>query len=174
MKNNLRGLLGLIMVMTVFIAHAQDLKIDVVLNHLKTIKTQEHDGDELYFTTSEYQKNTSTVYKRIPKKPLYLTSKRAEELANFGLWSGVLKEGKAVTVIVALNEYDPMLMDPDELIGSMRVTFKNDKGTLKTKWSIPNRMDGPEVITGQHGAIQKFDLVGPVGRYEVYLSVKKK
>lgn len=167
-------LMGFLSNSVAFSAAEKSLNLELLLNKVKVVKAQEIDGDELYFTTSVYRKNESTVYSRIPEKPAYFNPLMIKKAANLSLWSGDLTQGQSVAVVISLNELDQMLLDPDELIGSMRVIIQNDKGSLKTRWSIPNRMEGPETIAGQKGDIQKFDLFGPNGHYEVYLSLVSK
>ena len=148
-------------------ANAGDVNPNLVLDHVKVIQASERDGDELYFDIGVYQVNQPTQYIRIPEKPKHWPSQLMDKVMHVPLWSQALKPGQTVTLIVSLMESDGSLLNPDDLIGSMRVTLKNDNGTLQTRWSIPNR-PGDLVASD----IQKFDLQGE-GKYEVYLGIKK-
>jgi len=161
----LAGLLSLLSATNAFSAEG-DLRPSLVLNQIRVIAASESGGDELYFDIGIYQSNQPTQYLRIPKKPMHWSSAIVDKIKEVPLWSQSLKSGQAVTLIVSLIDRDRSSMNPDDLIGTIRVDLNNDKGHLKTRWSMPNR---PASIGNK--AMQKFDLMGE-GRYEVSFTVK--
>lgn len=159
------------------------IKPQLVLNQIKVEKQQERDGDELYLTLGARVDGESIQYIRIPAKPDHWLSRQIELVKNVSLWSEPLAEGQAVTVNIELNEADAEPLNPDDLLGIMRVRLKNEKGSLTVYWDIPNRtgIDAPKKRAGQPadtfsqepGKVGKFDLYNDGAHYEVYLSVNK-
>jgi hypothetical protein len=142
------------------------IKPSIVVNHIKAIKSTENLRDELYFDISVYRAKQPTQYFRIPEKPFHWVSDRLDEVSGLQVWSQPIKAGETVTVIISLIEMDALHLNPDDLIGLMRVKLKNDNGVLQAHWDMPNQ-------TKDHNKIQKFELSGDNSRYEVDLSLKK-
>jgi hypothetical protein len=150
-----------------------ELKPRLVLDHLKVIQVQEKTGDELYFDISVYRANQSVHYLRVPAKPMHWPSQLMQNVSEVTLWSGPLKEGETVNLIVSLMESDASPFNPDDLLGLMRVSLKNMKGVLQTRWSMPNRYDSVGKAGAKRSGIQKFDMLGEGAHYDVYLSLTK-
>ncbi len=158
------------------------VKPELVLNQIKVVTKQEQeaDGDELYLTLSARE---GAEFTRIPAKPDHWLSRQIDSIKNVSLWSKPIAEGESVTLVIELNEQDAEPMNPDDLLGIMRVQLKNEKGSLTVHWDIPNRsgIDAPKKMDGEladtmsqeSGKVQKFDLVNDGAHYEVYLSVKE-
>ncbi len=157
----------------VLLAAEHALTPSLILNQVKVLKASERDGDELYFDISVYRPGHTTHYLRVPEKPIHWTSRVIERVKSVPLWSQPLKSGQAITLIVSLIDSDMSVLNPDDLIGSMRVDIKNKNGALQISWSMPNRVDGPITIANQNGDVQKFELRDKHGQYDVYLSLKK-
>ncbi len=139
----------------------------LMMDHVDVIKATERDGDELYFDIAVYQGNQPTQYLRIPAKPMNWPSGVMDKVKKIILWSQPLQSGQAITLIVSLLDSDGSVLNPDDLIGSMRVDLKNEKGSLQTRWSMPNHTESLGTKN-----MQKFELLGG-GQYDVYLSLKK-
>lgn len=174
------------LVFAAFAGRANDLSIkpELVLDKIRLVKTQERDGDELYFTLSARVGNKPTKYIRIPVKPEHWLSGKISTVKKVHLWSEPLVDGQSVTVIVELNEQDSGgPLDPDDLLGVMRVKLKNEHGELRVLWDIPNQ-------TGENAAkktagetadthavephhTHKFDLQNNEAHYEVHMSMSK-
>ncbi len=170
---NLGILIGLWMFSTMLIAaSSNDQVARLVLNHVSLIQHQEADGDELYFDVSVFRSKEPTQYLRVPAKPFHWKSQRIQDVSNMTLWSDMIKKGEDVTIIVSLMETDMTALYPDELIGSVRVKFKNENGVLHTRWSMPNHV-GEVAFKGKKESVQKFDLVNDGAHYKVDLSVVK-
>lgn len=148
------------------------LKPALILNHLKPVKLNEKSGDELYMDIGVYRAQKQGRFYRIPKFPKNWPSSHLDKIKKITLWSEPVKAGERVILIVSLLEQDITPMNPDDLIGSMRVDMKNEDGVLSVQWSIPNRSTGPVTILGEHGNIERFELLSDKGEYEAYLSLK--
>ena len=171
-------LLGVMIVSNLFAADKMaeakktTLKPALILNHLKPIKLTEKSGDELYMDIGVYRAQKKGRFYRVPKFPGNWPSSHLDKIKKVTLWSEPVKEGERVILIVSLLEQDMTPMNPDDLIGSMRVDLKNEKGVLNVQWSIPNRTTGPVTILGEDGHIERFELLSEKGEYQVYLSLK--
>ncbi len=180
------GVLSVSIVFSASAASTKDLTIkpELMLDQIKLIKAQESDGDELYFTLSARVGNKPTEYIRIPVKPEHWLSGKIEAVNKIHLWSEPLVEGQSVTIIVELNEQDSAgPLNPDDLLGVMRVKLKNEKGLLQASWDIPNQtgVNAPKKLAGEpadtHAPeahhVHKFDLQNDGSHYEVHMSMSK-
>lgn len=155
------------------LAHAKPvLKPELVLDHIKAIQTRERRGDQVYLDISTYRANQPTRYHRIPKHPIHWQSALIDKIKSVPLWSEEIKEGQEVILIISLMEQDLPSINPDDLIGSIRVKLKNKRGQLRVQWSLPNRVGGPIFIAGEYGQIEKFQLFDEQNQYEVYLFLR--
>lgn len=171
MKRICQGMLLSLLLVPVLI-FAAEIKPSLILDHIKVIKIGESGGDELYFDISTHHADQSTVYKRIPSLPMHWLSKMGDKIRGVVLWSEPLLPGKAVTVILSLNEADAYPWNIDDVIGTIKVQLKNKGGKLQARWSIPNRSDKPVIMTEQNVHEQKFDLISTNGHYAVYLNLQ--
>jgi len=144
-----------------------ELTPSLIMNQIKVLTASERGGDELYFDISIYKANQPTQYARIPARPMHWPSQYLDKVQQVSLWSQPLKAGQAVTLIVSLIESDGSVVNPDDLIGSVRLALKNDKGALQTSWSMPNSLAGVS-----QDAMQTFEMQGQ-GKYQVSFSLKK-
>lgn len=166
------GVVGLVMVSSVF-AKNDALSTRLVFDHMKVVKASEHDGDELYFDVSVYQLNQPTQYIRIPEKPMHWLSQLLAKNTPVTLWTGSVSPKHPVTLVVSLMDADMSKMNPDDVIGSMRVELKNHDGKLVAYWSLPNRHDAPVMTSSIKENTHEFALItSKNGTYEVYFSLK--
>lgn len=140
----------------------EGLKTRLVLDHVNIIRTTEHGNDELYFDISVYHSNKTINHIRVPNPPLHWPSKLMEKASQLVLWSGSLQRGQSVTIMVSLMEADSSPLNPDDTIGSVRVTLTNQNDTLQAHWLDQK---------AQYGKIHKFDLQEE-GHYQVFLSTE--
>lgn len=160
------------------------IKPELILNQIKVGGEQEHDGDELFLTLNSRVSGGVIEYQRIPAKPGHWLSRQIDEVKNVSLWSAPLADGQSATVNIELNDEDAEPLDPDDLLGLMRVELKNEKGSLVVHWDIPQRtgIDAPKKREGEvadtfseeSGHVVKFLLNNDGSYYEVHLSVKHK
>lgn len=155
----------------VFAVNNQVIKPNLSLNQIKVIKEGEWFGENLYFDISVLRINQSTQYIRIPEFPLGWPSSSTNTLKQTTLWSEPIESGKKVILIVSLMDQDSKPLNPDDVIGLIRIELKNEKGNLHARWSMPNQKSAP--VIGTIGTIQKFELSNIHGHYEVYLSLDK-
>jgi hypothetical protein len=147
------------------------LQPKLVLSHMSVVKEQESNSDELYFDIKINRRHHSAQYIRIPKGPDHWSSHRLNKLEDIPLWSEPLGLGESIILIVSLIESDGSTLNPDDLIGLVRVKLTNEKGHLKSDWTMPNQLDGVLKRVNEWGPIKKIDLIGGAAHYQVYLSV---
>lgn len=175
MKRNYQYILASLILFPVLLFAANtgtDLKPSLILKHIKIIKTGESGGDELYFDISTYRAGKPTHYARIPELPNHWISQIMDKVRGVNLWSETLAPGEVVTVILSLNEADTPPWNSDDVIGSIKVQLKNEKGNLQTRWSIPNRSDSLITTAGPAGDIHRFELMGGNGNYEISIRLQ--
>lgn len=152
-----------------FAVNKQEFSPKLVLDHIKMVKQGELLGDDLYFDISVLRVNQPTQYIRIPEFPLHLPSSKINTVKSAPLWSEPIKSGEKITLIVSLMDQDSKPLNPDDLIGLIRVELKNEKGNLQVQWSMPNQKSVP--VTWAINTTQKFLLSNANGQYELYLSI---
>ncbi|AHE66938.1 hypothetical protein [Legionella oakridgensis] len=164
--------IGLFFSSVVLAANNQTIQPSLNLNQIKMIKGGEALGDDLYFDISILKANQPTQYLRVPKYPLYWPSTELASLKSVPLWSESLKNGQKIILIISLIDQDAKPMNPDDVIGVIRVELHNEHGHLQARWSMPNQKEGP--IVSSTGSVQKFELSNNAyGHYEVLLSLDK-
>ncbi len=181
------GVLSVSLMFTAFAGSAKNLSIqpELVLDKIKLVKAQEHDGDELYFTLSARAGNKPTQYIRIPLQPEHWLSGKISAIKQVHLWSEPLVDGQSAVIVIELNEQDSSgALDPDDLLGVMQVTLKNEQGVLHIRWDTPYQAgeNAPQNIAGEVVATHvaeshhthKFDLQNDKAHYEVYMKIKNK
>lgn len=175
MKRNYQSILACLILFPVLLFAANkgtELKPSLILKHIKIIKTGEPAGDELYFDISTYRAGKPTHYARIPELPGHWISQIMDKVRGITLWSEPLAPGEAVTVILSLNEADAAPWNNDDMIGSIKIQLKNEKGTLQARWSLPNRSDSLITTSGPAGDIHSFELMSGNGNYEISIRLQ--
>ncbi|OHE77603.1 MAG: hypothetical protein A3F67_02950 [Verrucomicrobia bacterium RIFCSPHIGHO2_12_FULL_41_10] len=162
-------LAGLCSSSLVFAANNQPIQSNLILNQIKVIKEGDWLSDDLYFDISVLRANRPTQYIRLPEFPLYWPASQVNALKSTVLWSEPIKSGQKIILIVSLMDQDSKPLNPDDVIGLIRVELKNEKGDLHMQWSMPNQKSVP--VNGTINTIQKFELFNVNGHYEVYLSL---
>lgn len=145
----------------------------IVLNYIKLIHTQEHAGDELYIDLGLFGTNQMRQYARIPHAPLYWPSDKLSELKDLQLWSGVVSPDQTLHLEVSLIETDSSMFNPDDLLGTVRISLSNHQGIITAQWSMPNHPNGPQEFPTTSTGPQTFILTDGLGKYEVGLSFKR-
>lgn len=156
---------------------------ELILNKIKVLNAQERDGDELYLTLNARLSGEFPEYMRIPAKPTHWLSSQMDSVEDVRLWSGPIVEGSSAIVVIELNEQDAEPLNPDDLLGVMRVRLKNEKGSLSVEWDVPNRSgidapkklirQGSDTVVQEVGKTRKFNLDNNGAHYEVFLSVNE-
>ncbi|MGM9455282.1 hypothetical protein ACTAZI_18335 [Legionella bozemanae] len=171
MKWSYLGLLaGLFFSTAVFSINNQVIKPTLILNEIKVVREGEWLGDNLYFDISVLRLNQQTQYIRIPEFPLRWPSSKINVLKSKKLWSESIASGERIILIVSLMDQDSKI-NPDDVIGVIRIELKNENGDLYARWRMPNQESAPKI--GTIKKIQKFEFSNDHGHYEVYLSIDK-
>lgn len=142
------------------------------LQGLKAIQTTEKSGDELYLMVTVFHPNKRQAeYVILPPKPFFWRSKDLDKITETTLWKQRLQEGQGVTIWISLVEKDLAPWDVDDLIGSLILHLKNDKGKIISQWDMGKKAEGPKELMFGHSKIQSFDLEGHSGHYSVKLDL---
>lgn len=160
---------GILFSSLVFTANTQVLHPKLVLDHIKMIEAGETLRDNLYFDIKVLRANQNSEYIRVPEIPLNWPSSSIIALQSVPLWSGPLEKGQKVTLIASLMDEDATPLNPDDVIGLIRVELINKNGTVQAKWSMPNQKTTTTEASADE--VQKFNLSGANGHYEVYLKL---
>lgn len=146
---------------------AQDLRLSVVLSKLDVVHPTEKRGDELYFSITEYSSKERPRSYLIPEFPMHWLSAHLQDIKNVNLWDKIIKDGEGVSVIFSLIEQDVAPWNIDDLVGTIKLKVRNEKGVLKREWIIPNQKDTQPVK--QHK--NEFILDGASGEYHLFLKL---
>jgi hypothetical protein len=145
---------------------ATDLKPMLLLERIEVQEAGENPMDELYFDISIYRPHQSAIYKRIPSLPTNWLSYMTPAIQRLPLWSDLLKEGEALTIILSLNDADSPPWDIDDVIGLVKIQIKNNQGRLQVIWGSGT------MSPGVADKVQEFDIKGPNGHYYLHLTLK--
>lgn len=143
---------------------AQDVKVTIKLDKIEAKKTNEKNGDELYFSTIEYSSRNTPTINRVPIFPTHWLSKDLDKLHNVVLWQGTLHTSESVLLVLSLIEQDLPPWDVDDHIGSVQVKMANKEGELQVQWGQPHYRDQPKVVQPDL-AVPHFEMFGAGTRY---------
>lgn len=165
----MRNLLVIIVLSLVsFIAVAKPQAIEVKLIDIEVIKPNERNGDELFFSISEYSSNGDPKMLRVPMFPLNWKSRNLKSLTNVTLWKGVVNDDSSVLLIFSLLEQDIPFIEVDDHIGSAQLKIVNKKGTISKVWGQPKFKDQPKV---EQKAGSEYLMFGADSEYRVKFNV---
>lgn len=143
----------------------------LILNQLNVIKSNEQLGDELYFDISEASTGSPTQFLRVPEKPFNWSSKQLSRLQDTILWSKPLNSGESKTLVISLVDSDSSILNPDDMLGSIKLTIKNEKGVIHTSWGTSQQADDKTIVPDEKG-MYRFNLRSKRSEYDVYLYLK--
>ncbi len=146
---------------------AKDVQLSVLLSKLEAIRTTEKGGDELYFSVTEYSTKERPRNYLIPEYPMHWLSANLKDIKNVSLWDKIIKEGEGISVIFSLIEQESPPWFLDELIGTVKLKIRNEKGALKSEWIIPNQKDTQAVK--KHA--NEFIFDGYAAQYHLFLKL---
>ncbi len=135
-------------------AHAKLLHPEVYLDKIIGHESGEKEGDELYLSVAEFHSDgTSQAYtvpghfversthygSTFPPSPprhptLYWNSGQLSQISKLKLWDKPLMDGDAVEIVISLIEHDLPPWDLDDLIGTIKLRLRNEKGRLYVQW----------------------------------------
>jgi len=155
-------------------AWAKELTVVLKLVRMEAEALTEDNGDEIYISLTKYSNQNPPEELRIPSAPANWFFKKLDRLKDVILWEGQVAVGEELKFMLSVAEQDFPPWDVDELIGTVQVNVKNDKGRLKPKWSIP-KMDGQPVIEDL-GIVReqgrRYMLHGDNSKYDIQLSLE--
>lgn len=144
------------------LAFCASIPVSLIASTLVSERMTEAGGDELYFTITEFRKPKNSTY-TIPELPLYWRSDNLAQLKDVALWNGSIAENEAIQLQVSLVERDSPPWDVDDLLGTFKVTLRNERGVIMQLWE---RKEDSAVINGvKSDFIYKVDFNGGGGLY---------
>lgn len=159
-----------IALMTFSAAHAaENMKLVVKLDAIERIHAQEQQGDELYFSVTEYSTTGKADHYQVPDFPTHWLSEHLSKVHDVVLWQRPLEKDEAVELIISLVERDVPPWNVDDLFGSVKLKLKWEGTQLKKEWSIPNQSNTTKV--DDH--VNAFSLTGDEGEYHLVLKVEE-
>ncbi len=134
--------------------------------------SQEENGDELFFEILEIDNNNKKVIFRVPQFPSYWTTNKLDQINDFLLWKGVLKEGMEKTLIISLIDQDFPPWNNNDIIGIIKVELTLIDGNIQSKWSNENGPSGGIIATANDSEhIQKFKLSSEKASYHINIGL---
>lgn len=173
-KRILLGLFCLVFVLFAYAGVNQPLKSSVYLLGMKSKQLSEKRGDEIYMTVTAYPSDGSAKHYNLPNHPLHWSSEHLEKIKNFKLWENGLNLNQEIKLVFTLVEKDVHPWNPDDLLGTVELTLKNENGRIQAKWQPGKHTSGPLYVPTEHGAAEQFDMKGKNGHYIVNLSLRVK
>lgn len=174
---DLRKIFVFLLVFVPMSVFAADPGMDIVikLGEIKSIKSSEKSGDELYFSVTSYVKKSKPTFTRVPMFPVHWMTKHLEKVKDVILWSGTLAVGESRQVVLSLVEQDVQPWDVDDHLGSVKVTFANKGGEIKKQWSVPNYKDQTDVSKDSDTEEKvSFTFKGEGGEYKASFKMEVK
>jgi hypothetical protein len=110
----------------------------VKLQSIQKIHTQEANGDELYFSVTEFPAKERGTHYQVPTYPTHWLSQYVDKIKNVVLWQKTITGCQDVTVLISLVEEDIPPWNVDDLLGSVELKIKCKEGKFTTQWVIPN------------------------------------
>lgn len=155
-------------------AFSNDLPVSVQLVSIQSVKPSEIGGDEVYFSVTQFNPNDTIEYYTIPERPLHWPSKILNKIKDLPLWKGTLAKNHGIEIVFSVIDHDMPPLNPDDLLGSIKLKLKNDEGKLIATWKNLDNKSEPETITSDKGTIKRFILTGDDSKYIVDLMVVEK
>lgn len=151
-------------------AMAQSESVSVKLEHLEAIHTQEKNGDELYFSITEYPQGEMPSHYQVPRYPTHWLSKYLNNVQNVMLWNKGMESCKNVDVVISLVEEDFFPWNLDDRLGSVKFTVTCEQGKVKTGWVIAPDEKTTEKILNEKDA---FSFKGKDADYRAVFKVEE-
>jgi hypothetical protein len=120
-------------------------------------------------SVTEYSTNSHPVNYVIPDYPSHWLSKRLADVKNVTVWADTLKEGEGAAIIFSLIEQDVPPWHMDDLIGTVKLKVRNERGQLKREWVLPHQK-GYQVIQAHKN---EFILKSANAEYHIFLELKE-
>ncbi len=142
------------------------VSVQLSLSSIEKIKSTEEQGDELYFSITEYSSIERPRQLLVPNFPTHWLSSQLGNLSDVELWHKELQANESVMVLVSLIERDAPPWNVDDLIGTVKFKVKAEDGKVHKEWSVPNSADTRAIDM----ASKEFSFTGEQGQYHVTFS----
>ncbi len=140
-------------------------EFQVSLEQLKKIKSTESQGDELYFSVTEYSSIERPRTYLLPNFPTHWLSEHLSEIKDLALWQKNIDKNESIMLVISLLERDAPPWNTDDLIGTLKLKIYHEDGQLKHVWQIPNHKEVEMTDKNK----QQFIFSGDSGKYELDL-----
>ena len=154
-------------------ANAQPTQISVELKALESVRQQEAQGDEIYFNITEIPVNAKghkSFFYQIPSYPSHWLSRYLKDVQNITLWKKTVNECIDRDVLISLVEEDMAPWDLNDLVGSIELKLRCEKGKTTQSWSIPN----PSITSTVPNRPNAFSFTGKNAQYRAFFSFSEK
>lgn len=142
----------------------------LVLEYILLEKPTSND-DKLYINIATYSSmNVSNDY-QIPEAPLHWDVRSLEQIKDLVLWEKSLASDESVDFVLSLIENDMPPWNPDELLGTVKLTVRSKHHNISSVWQADE--DAVEVDSHQR-KVHEYLMLGEKGRYIVGLRLKEK
>lgn len=149
------------------LSFAKSLEPQLNLIAIKSIRASESQGDELYFTVTEFRRAHVVKHYSIPEFPAVLSSKALENVPKLKLWQQELAKDERIELLVTLVEHDNPPWDREDILGTIKVLLKNENGKLSVKWLETKNSEAFGKEKEQTSPIGRFLFKGEKGLYQV-------
>ena len=144
--------------------------ITLRLEKIKVIKSEEKNGDELFFSVTEIPKTPAfgkqpfelPRHFQIPSYPTHWLSAHLQKVTDIILWKKTMKTCEPMDVLVSLVEQDNIPWDMNDLLGSFELKLRCERGQLTTEWVIPDTKNTSFTGTSKNA----FSFTGAKANYQ--------
>lgn len=142
----------------------------VKLKSIEKIHSQEKGGDELHVSITEFPKEGVPSHYQIPNFPSHWLSPYLYNVKDLTLWKKNVQSCTDLKVVFSLVEEDIPPWNLDDLLGSVTLDLKCDKGKMVSSWLIPNSAN-TEALGKDSG---EFKFKGEGAEYKLNFQLDKK
>ncbi|MBI2791971.1 MAG: hypothetical protein HYX61_08435 [Gammaproteobacteria bacterium] len=148
--------------------YAQNEMLEVKLQSLQVVKTQEKYGDELYISVTEFPLNKKASHYQIPAFPSHWLSKYLHNVKDVVIWQKSLNQCEPVNLLISLVEEDLTPWNIDDTLGSVELKVECVNGKAVEKWVIPD----PKNTTKTKDDGNEFSFSGENAEYKAIFKVE--
>lgn len=149
---------------------AENMHFSVKLKSIEKIQEEEKGGDELHISITEFPKEGRPSHYQIPNFPSHWLSPYLYNIKDLTLWNKNLQSCTDVKVVFSLVEEDFEPLNIDDLLGSVALDLKCEKGKMISSWSIPDSANTEQV--GKKSG--EFKFKGDKTEYRLNFQLERK
>jgi len=154
------------------VGEAKERHVELFLKSIKEVAASEETGDEIYLALTEYPSHGKYKHYTIPYYPLHWSSDVLPHVKDLKLWDGELADKHAVELVISAIEHDILPFDPDDLIGTVKLTLRNIDNKLQVAWKIPDPKKQEKEIKPESGTTKEYTFKGDNGEYVLTFELK--